>query len=566
MTNNSLMYTLNISWGETLKKKTFDFIVIGAGSAGCVLANKLSASGEYSVLVLEAGPMDHDIRIHIPAAVYQIYKEPKFNWNFRTEPEDIALGHRIDMPRGKVVGGSSSINSMVYMRGHPKDYDRWSRDFNLNSWTYAHCLPYFRAGETSDRGENEWRGGSGALHTTKGKYQAELFDVFLEAGSQSDHGLSDDLNGFQPEGIARFDSTTFNGRRHSAAVAHLRPALNRNNCTLITSALVRQVLIAQYKAYGVKFSYLGEDYVVEANKEVILSGGAINSPHLLMLSGIGPADHLKEKDITIHLDMPGVGKNLQDHPTVVLQYDCKKSFACHRVLQPKNKFIAGLQWALTRSGPAASNFWEAGGLIRSTSDIDYPDIQLHFGPAGISNGANGDITLNQGFSIHVDQSRPTSRGFIELKTNDPNDKPKLHFNYLATESDKNRFIEGIKRTREIISQKAFDELRGEEIFPGRGACTNNDILNYIRSNIATDYHPSCTCKMGNDEFSVVDDEMRVHGISGLRVVDASILPRITSANLNAPVQMIAARAADWILGNKQLEPHYARFHFNEVQA
>ncbi|MEL0034258.1 MAG: GMC family oxidoreductase N-terminal domain-containing protein, partial [Paracoccaceae bacterium] len=274
-----------------MKKKTFDFIVIGAGSAGCVLANKLSASGEYSVLVLEAGPMDNDIRIHIPAAVYQIYKEPKFNWNFRTEPEDIALGHRIDMPRGKVVGGSSSINSMVYMRGHPKDYDRWSRDFNLNSWTYAHCLPYFRAGETSDRGENEWRGGSGALHTTKGKYQAELFDVFLEAGSQSDHGLSDDLNGFQPEGIARFDSTTFNGRRHSAAVAHLRPALNRSNCTLITSALVRQVLIAQCKAYGVKFSHLGEDYVVEANKEVILSGGAINSPHLLMLSGIGPADH-----------------------------------------------------------------------------------------------------------------------------------------------------------------------------------------------------------------------------------------------------------------------------------
>jgi len=544
-----------------MNKRDYDYIIIGAGSAGCVLANRLSEGGIYTVLVLEAGPMDRNPLIHIPATVYKVFQNPKLNWNYMTEDEPQAFGRRVGMPRGKVVGGSSSINSMVYMRGHPYDYDRWGADFSLPRWSYAQCLPYFKAGETSDRGADDWRGGSGPLHTTKGQLDSLLFDAFLEAGAQSDHGYSEDLNGYKPEGIARFDSTTQNGRRCSAAVAHLRPAIKRNNCTLLTNAMVQKIAIEGGHATGVDYIHQGKLHKVEARREIILSGGAINSPHLLMLSGVGPADQLRQHGIEIKLDLAGVGRNLQEHPTVVMKFACTKSMAIHRALNPVNQILNGAQWLLTRRGPVATSFWEAGGLIKSSHKMDYPDIELHFGPAGFDFLDNGGIALDQAFSIHVDQSRPSSLGHIELRSANPADKPKLFFNFLETEDDRQRLIQGIRRTREIIAQKAFDPYRGPEIYPGPDATTDADILKFIKANLATDYHPSCSCRMGNDANAVVDEEMRVHGISGLRVVDASVMPRIISANLNAPVQMIAARAADFILGHSQLKPVNANFHF-----
>ena len=548
---------------EVKANKIYDYIIVGAGSAGCVLANRLSEDGTYSVLVLEAGPMDRNPLIHIPAAVFKVFKNPKLNWNFMTEGEPETSNRSIEMPRGKVIGGSSSINSMVYMRGHPLDYDRWGNDFNLPKWSYAQCLPYFKAGETSDRGADDWRGGSGPLNTTKGKLESPLFEAFVDAGAQSDHGYSEDLNGYKPEGIARFDSTTRNGRRCSAAVAHLYPALRRKNCTLVTGATVQKITIEGDCATGIEYTHDGNLNRVEASHEIILSGGAINSPQILMMSGIGPADHLCKHGIEVKLDLPGVGQNLQDHPTVLVKYACTKSMAIHRALHPVNLAMAGTKWLFTRRGPAASVFWEAGGLIRSSHKMDYPDIEIQFGPAGFNFLKNNGISLDQAFTVHVDQSRPTSVGHIELRSANPADKPKMFFNYLETEDDRQRLIQGIRRTREIIAQKAFDPYRGEEIYPGPDLTTDAELLNYIKANVSTDYHPSCTCRMGLDADAVVDEEMRVHGINGLRVVDASIMPRITSANLNAPTQMIAARAADFILGRPQLEPFKANFHFME---
>lgn len=548
---------------EVKANKIYDYIIVGAGSAGCVLANRLSEDGTYSVLVLEAGPMDRNPLIHIPAAVFKVFKNPKLNWNFMTEGEPETSNRSIEMPRGKVIGGSSSINSMVYMRGHPLDYDRWGNDFNLPKWSYAQCLPYFKAGETSDRGADDWRGGSGPLNTTKGKLESPLFEAFVDAGAQSDHGYSEDLNGYKPEGIARFDSTTRNGRRCSAAVAHLYPALRRKNCTLVTGATVQKITIEGDCATGIEYTHDGNLNRVEASHEIILSGGAINSPQILMMSGIGPADHLCKHGIEVKLDLPGVGQNLQDHPTVLVKYACTKSMAIHRALHPVNLAMAGTKWLFTRRGPAASVFWEAGGLIRSSHKMDYPDIEIQFGPAGFNFLKNNGISLDQAFTVHVDQSRPTSVGHIELRSANPADKPKMFFNYLETEDDRQRLIQGIRRTREIIAQKAFDPYRGEEIYPGPDLTTDAELLNYIKANVSTDYHPSCTCRMGLDADAVVDEEMRVHGINGLRVVDASIMPRITNANLNAPTQMIAARAADFILGRPQLEPFKANFHFME---
>ena len=548
---------------EVKANKIYDYIIVGAGSAGCVLANRLSEDGNHSVLVLEAGPMDRNPLIHIPAAVFKVFKNPKLNWNFMTEGEPKTSNRSIEMPRGRVIGGSSSINSMVYMRGHPLDYDRWGNDFNLPKWSYAQCLPYFKAGETSDRGADDWRGGSGPLNTTKGKLESPLFEAFIAAGAQSDHGYSEDLNGYKPEGIARFDSTTRNGRRCSAAVAHLYPALRRKNCTLVTGATVQKIIIEGDRATGIEYTHEGNLNRVEASHEIILSGGAINSPQILMMSGIGPSDHLCKHGIEVKLDLPGVGQNLQDHPTVLVKYACTKSMAIHRALHPVNLAMAGTKWLFTRRGPAASVFWEAGGLIRSSHKMDYPDIEIQFGPAGFNFLKNNGISLDQAFTIHVDQSRPTSVGHIELRSANPAEKPKMFFNYLDTEDDRQRLIQGIRRTREIIAQKAFDPYRGQEIYPGSDLTTDAELLNYIKANVSTDYHPSCTCRMGMDADAVVDEEMRVHGINGLRVVDASIMPRITSANLNAPTQMIAARAADFILGRPQLEPFKANFHFME---
>ena len=539
---------------------TYDYVIVGAGSAGCVLANKLSEDPRNRVLLLEAGPPDRDLMIHIPAGVYAVYKNPKLNWGYASEAEAELDGRQIDTPRGKVVGGSSSINSMVYMRGHPLDYDRWASDFGLDGWGYADCLPYFRAGEASDRGADAWRGGDGPLGVTKGGGSNPLYEVFVRAGEQAGQGHSEDLNGYRPEGCAFFDATKQNGKRCSAAVAHLRPALQRPNLVLLTHAMVQRLTIENGRVTGLTFDHRGQRHRVEAEREVILSGGAINSPQTLMCSGIGPADHLQKHGITPVLDLPGVGQNLMDHPTVLVKYACRESVTIHDLARPLRKAMVGSRWMIDHGGPAASNIWEAGGLVRGNIDTPYPNLQYHFGPVGVYE-EDGRMLLDQAFTIHIDQLRPTSRGHIALRSADPRAKPALHFNYLATSHDQRELIEGVRAARTLVAQPVFDRYRGDEIWPGPTVTSDADILAALRQAVETDYHPCGTCRMGHGAKAVVDDQMRVHGMSGLRVVDASVMPRIISANLNAPVQMIAARAADFILGRPQRPPSRADFHF-----
>ncbi len=542
--------------------KSCDYIIVGAGSAGCVLANKLSANGRHSVLVLEAGPMDRNLLIHIPAGVYRAHRDPRINWNYMTEDEPDLHDRQVVMPRGKVVGGSSSINSMVYMRGQPQDYDLWADELGLTQWRYAHCLPYFKAGEASDRGASDWRGASGPLGVTRGATDNPLFDAFIEAGGQAGQGTTDDPNGYQPEGVTRLDATKRNGRRCSAAVAHLRPSLARPNLTLLTRAMVRHLVIDGNRASGVVFTRRGATHTVEAEKEIILSGGAINSPQTLMLSGIGPADHLRDHGIGVCCDLPGVGQNLQDHAGVAMTVSCTRSFPMHRVDRPLNKLMAGAEWFLTRRGLAASNIWEAGGLIRGNDDVSYPNLQYHFGPTGYEYEGSR-IRLKQAFELQVDQLRPGSHGHLALKSRDPGMKPALFFRYLSDPGDVRELVEGVMKMRDLIAQPAFDSLRGVELSPGPDVRTKEEIEDAVRALTSTDYHPCGTCRMGHGSDAVVDSELRVHGMEGLRVVDASIMPRVISGNLNAPTQMIASRAADWILGKPQLEPFEARFAFQE---
>ncbi|MEM7177453.1 MAG: choline dehydrogenase [Pseudomonadota bacterium] len=535
-------------------------IGVGAGSAGCVLANRLTEDGRYSVLVLEAGPMDRNLLIHVPAGVYSVFRDPKLNWNYETEAEPELSDRHIPVPRGRVVGGSSSINSMVYMRGHPLDYDRWAEDFDLSKWSYAQCLPYFKAGETSDRGASDWRGGEGPLGVSRGRYDNLLFDAFVDAGEQAGQGRSDDLNGFQPEGVSRLDATKKNGRRCSAAVAHLHPALKRRNLTLEVHADVREIVLDGNRARGIRYRVHGEEKTVDARREVILAGGAINSPKLLMLSGIGPADDLREIGLTVQHHLPGVGQNLQDHPAVVLTYQCREPVSIDWVENPIAKLAVGARWMVDRGGIAASNIWEAGGLIRGNDRVPYPNLQYHFGPFGVEYSADS-LRLSQAFCLQIDQLRPTSRGVLRLNPSDPRGKPSIRLNFFSTEHDRRELVEGVRRARDLVAQPAFDRYRGEDQGAISGAETDGEIEAAIREMAETDYHPCSTCRMGTDVMAVVDEEMRVHGVEALRIVDASVMPRITSANLNAPVQMIAARAADFILGRAQKPAFHARFHF-----
>jgi choline dehydrogenase len=537
-----------------------DYLIIGAGSAGCVLANRLSEDGTLQIHVLEAGPMDHKLLIHVPAGVYSVYKDPSINWNYHAEAQAEVANRQVELPRGKVVGGSSSINSMVYMRGHPLDYDRWAQHPGLSQWSHAHCLPYFKRCENSDRGASTWRGGDGPLGVTRGALDNPLFDALLLAGEQSGQGNSDDLNGYQPEGIARLDRTVKNGRRSSAAVAHLRPALKRANVSLTTGALVQRIETNHQRATGASFVHRGQQHTLHARKGVLLCAGAIKSPQLLMLSGIGASGELTAHGIETRLDLPAVGKNLQDHTTITTAFACKKNVTLHSLANPLKKLLVGSQWLLNRSGVASSNIWEMGGLVFGNDRVDHPNLQYHFTPV-YSEYEGTKIKLFQGYQLNCDQLRPKSRGSVTIRSADPAESPRAHFNYLSESYDVTEMLEAFDAMQSLMHQPAFNEFRGDRINPAPAVTDKDAIETWIRETLSTDYHPCGTCRMGEAEDTVVDGELRVHGIDGLRVVDASVMPSIVSGNMNAPTQMIAEKTADMILGRTPLPAEHAPYHF-----
>ncbi len=539
----------------------YDYVIAGAGSAGCVLANRLTEDPAIRVLILEAGPRDLNPFIHMPAGVYKVWKDARINWNYTSAPQTELAGRPIPVPRGRVLGGSSSINSMVYLRGHPLDYDRWASDFNLPDWDYAHCLPYFRRSERSERGADPWHGDQGPLGVSIGRSPNVLYDAFVGAGPQSGFGGSTDLNGFTPEGLGRYDSTKWNGRRCSAAVAYLHPAARRPNLTIETGAMVQRVDIAGNRASGLTYRKGGQTIQVHAAREVILCGGSINSPQMLMLSGIGPEDELRAHGIPLRAHLPGVGQNLQDHVDLMLQWHCTKPVTLARLANPLAKLAAGAEWLVKRTGPVASNIWEAGGLIRTNTDVPSPNIQFHFGPVAVD--YIGDkIQLKQGFQLHVSQLRQTSRGRLRLVSADPGTAPVIAFDFLTTDHDRREMVEGVKAARHIIDQPAFAPFRGAAIYPDANVRTDAQIMDYVRTVSETEFHPSCTCRMGQDAMAVTGPDLKVHGIENLRVVDASVMPAVISANLNATVMMIAEKAADMILGRAPLAPSRPRFAFD----
>ena len=538
-----------------MASEEFDYIIIGAGSAGCVLANRLAAKPENRILVLEAGGQDHwwNWKIHMPAAFAYPLADDKVNWAYHTEPEPFMDNRRMYCPRGRVIGGSSSINGMCYIRGHARDYDRWAQS-GLRGWSYADILPYFRRAENHGPGEDDYHGKGGPLDVSHGITSNPLFEAWIAAGQQAGYPMTPDLNGRQQEGLGPMEMTTRAGRRCSAAKAYLRPAQARGNVTVAPRALLSRILFEGRRAVGIEYSQRGQVKQARAAREVIVSGGAINSPQILMLSGIGPADHLREHGIKVVHDLPGVGQNLQDHIETYVQHRCLQPITLYPVLKnPLRQLLVGIQWTFTGTGLGATNHFEAGGFIRSRAGVDHPDLQFHFLPIAAS--YDGSSTQpGHGFQAHVGPMRATSRGWVKLRSADPKTPPAIQFNYLQTEQDRWEFTTGIKLTREIFAQKAFDPYRGPELAPGPDIKSDSAIDAYARKKAESAYHPSCSCKMGlaTDQMAVVDDEAKVHGLEGLRVVDASIMPSIVSGNLNAPTIMMAERLSDTILGQPLL--------------
>ena len=468
----------------------FDYIIVGAGSAGCVLANRISGEG-HKVLVLEAGPQDRSMFIHMPAALAYPLADNKYNWYYESEPEPYMNNRKMYCPRGRVIGGSSSINGMVYIRGHAFDYDGWAEDPELKHWSYAHCLPYFRKAETRGKGGDAYRGDNGPLHVTTGRCDNPLYRAFIEAGRQAGYPVTEDMNGYQQEGRGVMDMTTYRGRRWSAAKAYLRPAQTRPNLTVEARCLVTRVLFEGSRAVGVEYVQNGQVHKVRADREVILSGGAINSPQLLMLSGIGNAQELAKHGIKSVAHLPGVGENLQDHIETYIQYACTKPITLYNAMNPLVKLRIGFDWLFLRSGIGASNQFESGGFIRSRAGVKHPDLQYHFLPMAMS--YDGKALVEQhGFQAHIGPMRPTSRGWIKLRNADPKQAPIIQFNYLQTEQDRQEFRDGVRLTREIFAQHAFDEFRGAELAPGPKTQSDAEIDAYLRGKAESAYHPSCT--------------------------------------------------------------------------
>ena len=535
----------------------YDYIIVGAGSAGCVLANRLSADSSNKVLLLETGGSDKSIFIQMPTALSIPMNTKKYAWQFETQAEPFLDNRRMHCPRGKVLGGSSSINGMVYVRGHARDFDEWQQA-GAKDWDYAHCLPYFKKAESWAFGEDDYRGVDGPLGVNNGNNMKNpLYQAFVDAGVDAGYLATKDYNGAQQEGFGPMHMTVKNGVRWSTANAYLRPAMKRSNLTVITHALVHKVLFQGKKAIGVNFERKGKHVEVYANKEVVLSAGSIGSPHILQLSGIGAAETLAKAGIEQRHELPGVGENLQDHLEFYFQFKCLKPISLNGKLDPLNKLFIGTRWILNKSGLGATNHFESCGFIRSKAGLEWPDLQYHFLPAAMRYDGK-EAFAGHGFQVHVGHNKPKSRGSVKVTSNDAHVAPAIQFNYLSHQDDIEGFRACVRLTREIINQPALDEYRGEEIQPGTSVQTDEEIDSFVRSSVESAYHPSCTCKMGEDAMAVVDSQTRVHGLQGLRVVDSSIFPTIPNGNLNSPTIMLAERAADLILGKTPLAPSSAK--------
>ncbi len=533
-----------------------DYVIVGAGSAGCAIAYRLAEAGKQ-VLIIEYGGSDAGPFIQMPAALSYPMNMSRYDWGLKSEPEPHLGGRQLVTPRGKVIGGSSSINGMIYVRGHACDYDHWAEN-GAHGWSYADVLPYFKRMEHwhdgGHGGDPAWRGTDGPLHVTRGPRKNPLTRAFVEAGRQAGYPVTDDYNGEQQEGFGPFDATIYKGKRWSAATAYLRPALKRPNCN-ITRALARRIVIEDGRAVGVEVSRGSKIEVIKANKEVIIAASSLNSPKLLMLSGIGPAAHLAEHGIEVVADRPGVGQNLQDHLELYIQQAATKPVSLFAHWNIRGKAKIGLEWVLWKTGLGSSNQFESAGFIRSKAGVKYPDIQYHFLPIAVS--YDGKIVPEgHGFQAHVGPMRSQSRGQVTLRSADPNDPPKIEFNYMSHPQDWEDFRTCIRLTREIFAQPAFDEFRGHEIQPGDAAQSDAELDAVIREHAESAYHPCGTCKMGDarDPMAVVDSETRVIGVEGLRVADSSIFPRVTNGNTNGPSIMVGEKAADHILQRQPLAP------------
>ncbi len=528
-----------------------DFVIVGAGSAGCAMAYRLSEDGQHSVLLIEFGGSDAGPLIQMPGALSYPMNMPRYDWGYHSEPEPHLNGRRLACPRGKVVGGSSSINGMVYVRGHAQDFNHWAES-GASGWGYADVLPYYRRMETWHGGQSDWRGTDGPLHVSRGTRENPLFHAFVAAGREAGYETTDDYNGEQQEGFGPMEQTVWRGRRWSAANAYLKPALKRDNCDIVR-ALATRIVIENGVATGVEIERNGQREIVRARREVVIASSSINSPKLLMLSGIGPGDHLREHGIEVIADRPGVGQNLQDHLELYLQIACLQPITLFKYWNLFGKALVGLQWLLTKKGPGASNQFESAAFIRSRAGVDYPDIQYHFLPIAVRYDGQA-AAEGHGFQAHVGPMRSPSRGHVKLQSDNPHDAPSILFNYMSTEQDWDDFRNCIRLTREIFSQPAFSEFAGKEIQPGSDMQTDAQLNEFIRDNVESAYHPCGTCKMGaeSDPMAVVDPQCRVIGVDKLRVADSSIFPRITNGNLNGPSIMTGEKASDLLLGKSPL--------------
>ncbi len=539
----------------------YDFVIVGAGAAGCVLADRLSVDPSVRVLVLEAGRPDYrfDVYVHMPAALSMPIGNKRYDWMYESEPEPHMNGRRVYHARGKLYGGSSAINGMIFQRGNPLDYERWAMQPGLERWSYADCLPYFKRMETCLAGADDFRGGNGPLILERGPAATPLFLAWFKAAQEAGYPLTDDVNGHRQEGFAMFDRNIHRSRRLTAAHAYLRPAMRRSNVDVVPRALATRVLLEGSRAVGVEYRKGKNVHTVRAG-DVILCGGSINTPQLLQLSGIGAPGHLGALGIETAHELPGVGENLQDHLEVYVQHACTQPVSVQPALKKWRRPEIGFRWLFLRSGPGASNHFEAGGFCRSNEEVDYPNLMFHFLPVAIRyDGSQPEG--GHGYQVHIGPMNSNALGSVKITSRDPGVKPALRFNYLSTDQDRNEWVQAIAVARKILAQPAFTEFDGGEVSPGPAVQTDEEILDWVRKDAETALHPSCSCKMGTDDLAVVDPAtMRVRGLDGLRVVDASVFPSITNANLYAPVTMVAEKAADLILGLTPLPPEPVPFY------